>query len=105
MSLSRLPVSHLATLRLRIAGVTARIDGLSLRIRADMFALLRPFVVAEGEPFPARAEVEIALRWSPAAASDGAPDRDEAALENDAGGESGEEIGEWAAWADDEQVF
>lgn len=105
MSLSRLPTSQDATLRLRIAGVTARIDGLSSRIRADMFALLRPFVVAEDESFPAPAEVEIALRWSPAAASDATLDRDEAALEDDAGGESGEEIGEWAAWADGEQVF
>jgi hypothetical protein len=101
MSLSRLPISQLAALRLRIAGVTARIDGLSSRIRADMFALLRPFVVAEDESFPARAEVEIALRFSPAAASDAALDHDEAALEDDAG----EESGEWAAWADGEQVF
>lgn len=102
MSLSRLPTFQLAALRLRIVGVTARIDGLSSRIRADMFALLRPFVVAEDEPFPARAEVELVLRTSPAAATDAPVSGDHVAALGD---DAGEETVEWATWADGEQVF
>lgn len=102
MSLSRLPTFQLAALRLRIVGVTARIDGLSSRIRADMFALLRPFVVAEDELFPARAEVELVLRTSPAAARVAAVSGDHVAALGD---DAGEESGEWELWADGEQVF
>lgn len=89
MSLTRLPLSQDATLRLRIAGVAARIDGLAPRIRADMFALLRPFVVAENEPFPTPTEIEITMRPTQAAtpvdSEDGADD--------------------WEAWADGERLF
>ncbi|MGH2505431.1 MAG: hypothetical protein ACRDID_23205, partial [Ktedonobacterales bacterium] len=87
MSLSRLPISQDATLCLRIAGVAARISGLAPRIRADMFALLRPFVVAGNEPFATPAEIEVALRQTKA--DDGADDG----------------AGDWEAWADGERLF
>lgn len=89
MSLTRLPLSQGATLCLRIAGVAARIDGLPPRIRADMFALLRPFVVAEQEPFPTPVEIEIALRPTQAGAPVDAAD----------------DAGDWEAWANGEQLF
>lgn len=53
MSLSRLEIVPDAARRVRIAGVAARRTGLSPRIRADMTALLRPFVVAKGAPWAA----------------------------------------------------
>jgi hypothetical protein len=92
MSLARLPISQDATLCLRIAGVAARIRGLPPRIRADMFALLRPFAVAENDSFPTPAEIEIALRPAQADMPVGAADDDEAA-------------GGWEAWADGERLF
>ncbi len=53
-----------APLRLRIADVTSRISGLSSRSRADLSALLRPFLLDGGAAEEA-SEVEIELRQVP----------------------------------------
>ena len=57
-----------APLRLCIADVPARVTGLPPHIRADMRALMRPFVISSSRAAPETAEVEIAL--SPSDASD-----------------------------------
>lgn len=99
MSLSRLEITPDAALRVRIAGVAARISGLSPRIRADMSALLRPFVVAEDiPPTPPDAsaepiQVEIALR----PVGRRSDDHDDRADHADAEG--------WEAWSDGVCLF
>lgn len=49
-----------------IAGVTARISGMSPRIRADLSALLRPFVLSERQAYsdPETPDIHIELRQS-----------------------------------------
>ena len=55
---------RVASLRLGIVGVTSRISGLSSRSRADLSALLRPFLL-NGSATDEASEVEIELRQIP----------------------------------------
>lgn len=46
----------------RLLGVTTRVDGLPRQMRADLAALLRPFVVSDGQSAQAPADVAITVQ-------------------------------------------